>query len=71
MDGIVVSENNDSAAHGARRLLRIADVLWTVYEVPGAALVFESEYFVRRISTYPPDWRTIADADLYALSLST
>jgi hypothetical protein len=65
-----VSEHNDSGTHPARRLLRIAGVLWTVYEVPGAALVFESEAVVRRVSTYPPDWRTIADADLYALSWS-
>lgn len=70
MDGSTVSEHNDSGAYPARRLLRIGDVQWTVYEVPGAALVFESENVVRRVSSYPPDWRSLADADLYALSWS-
>lgn len=70
-DGTGVSEPNDSAAHPARRQLSIVGVEWTVYEVPGAALVFESEQIVRRIATYPPNWRTLSDAELYALSWST
>jgi hypothetical protein len=70
VDDTVVNEHNGSVAQPARRLFRIADVLWTVYEVPDAALVFESESVVRRVTIYPPDWRTFADADLYALSWS-
>ena len=39
--------------------------------VPGAptpsCLIFDSPAAVRRLWTYPHDWRTVADADLLAL----
>lgn len=49
---------------------------WTVREidashVPGAraarCLIFESPGLIRRLWSYPPDWRTLPDADLEAL----
>lgn len=50
---------------------------WTVSEVdgrsiPGArgsrCLVFQSEIAIRRVWSYPVEWRTLSDADLTALS---
>ena len=52
-------------------------VYWKVSEVdgrtiPGArgprCLVFQSEIAIRRVWSYPGDWRTLGDADLAAVS---
>jgi hypothetical protein len=53
-------------------------VLWLVYELPptpfdrrtGPSLVFESDSAMRRVRTFPADWRTLSDELLYALSWS-
>lgn len=60
---------------GARRL--IADgMAWLVFELPasaydrraGPSLVFESDDTMRRVRTFPANWRELSDADLWALS---
>jgi hypothetical protein len=50
--------------------------MWIVFEhVPSqlragrATLVFESTRIFRRVTSFPADWRTLTDADLYAISL--
>ena len=72
----------DGASHAcAPRKLTVAGVPWTVTEqdglcVPGNAdgahgarcLVFASPEVVRRVWDYPPDWRTVPDDALFALS---
>jgi hypothetical protein len=63
------------------RTFAVASVTWTVTErdgagVPGNAdgargrrcLVFASPEAVRRVWDYPPDWRALPDAALFALS---
>lgn len=47
---------------------------WTVHEVHdpvtpgGRALLFVSSAGFRRVRAFPPDWRTLAPADLWKLS---
>ena len=51
--------------------------VWTVREIEGGgydrrtsrSLVFERDEVIRRVRTYPDEWRTMSDADLYALTL--
>ena len=51
-------------------------IRWRVYEQAfadydrrrGMSLIFASEGAVRRVRDYPPDWATISDAALAALS---
>lgn len=57
------------------RQMAAGDALWLVYELPatsfdwrGPSLVFESHHAVRRVRAFPPDWRSLADEDLLALS---
>ena len=56
------------------RLMRIAGELWAAYEDEspkwGRSLIFESVRIVRRVRTYPPDWRELPDEQLYAVSWS-
>ena len=67
-------ENRDEP----RRLV-IADVQWIVYELLASlldrrstpSLVFESTEVVRRVRTFPENWRELSDADLWAISLTT
>jgi len=71
-------------AAGAARSFAVGGVAWTVTErdgagVPGNAdgargrrcLVFASPEAVRRVWDYPPDWRALPDAALFALSWRT
>src|SRR5690242_1033251 len=59
----------------ARRLMSDG-TLWLVYELPAlpfdrrqsASLVFESDSTVRRVRTYPSNWRELADDQLLVLS---
>jgi hypothetical protein len=37
-------------------------------ETDGASLVFASEYAVRRVRRYPPNWLGLSDDELLALS---
>jgi hypothetical protein len=63
-------------ARGAGRSIVIDDVPWLVYDLPaspfdrrsGPSLVFESEETMRRIRTFPADWRSLGDEELFALS---
>ena len=59
------------------RQIVVEDVVWLVYElVPfpfdrrsTPSLIFENEQIMRRVRNYPPEWRTLTDIDLFALSL--
>lgn len=48
--------------------------MWRVFELVaaydrrGPSLVFETDGVMRRVRAYPPDWRTLPDRDLLALS---
>lgn len=48
--------------------------MWRVFELVaaydrrGPSLVFETDGIMRRVRIYPPDWRTLSDRDLLALS---
>lgn len=50
---------------------------WLVREIEGPtydrrasrSLIFERHETIRRVRSFPADWATLADADLYALSL--
>jgi hypothetical protein len=78
----VVVHDHSSAfewLHSARRTARqiiVDGVPWLVYELPPApfdrrstpSLVFEAESTVRRVRTYPDDWRTLSDEALSELS---
>jgi hypothetical protein len=62
-------------AQRTARKLFIDGMPWLVYELPSTfdrrhapSLVFESEQAVRRVRTYPADWRSLSDAELWALS---
>lgn len=63
-----------TAQRNARRLIIEGDT-WLVYELPlefdrrsSPSLIFEHPMSVRRVRNYPPDWRTLTDAELIALS---
>ena len=66
------------AAQSAGREILVAGVLWLVYELPPSpfdrrsvpSLVFESDSAMRRVRTYPADWRSLSEKALIALSWS-
>ena len=66
-------------ARGNERAIFIERVRWIVFELAPPvldrrstpSLVFESEGTVRRIRNYPPDWRSLDDESLFALSWGT
>jgi hypothetical protein len=66
------------AQKNARHLV-VENVPWLVYELPPSdydrretpSLIFESEGAMRRVRNYPADWRTLSDAELFALSWSS
>ena len=70
------ARETDSAALRTRRIFA-DDEVWTVREVPapsfdrrgGTHLIFEGAEVMRRVRVFPSDWTTLADGDLYALSL--
>lgn len=62
------------AQRTARRLV-VDGVPWLVYELAhvfdrrhAPSLVFESDHAVRRVRSYPAEWRDLSDAELWALS---
>ena len=65
-------------AQGRGRRLIVDGELWLVYELPPLqfdrrhtpSLVFESDGAVRRVRDFPPNWRSLSDDDLLALSWS-
>jgi len=58
------------------RAIVVDRVRWLVYELPppvfdrraAPSLVFESEGTVRRVRSYPAEWRSLTDEALFALS---
>lgn len=58
------------------RTISVEHMHWLVYELPPGSydrratpsLVFDSDGIVRRVREYPPDWRTLSDENLFALS---
>lgn len=67
------SEPYREARHAARRFL-VEGEEWRVYELAPTfdrrhpSLVFESDTSIRRVRSYPADWRTLSDDELFALS---
>jgi len=67
------------AAQQSGREIVVDNVRWLVYELPptpfdrrsGRSLVFESDAAMRRVRTYPGNWRSLSDQALLALSWST
>lgn len=63
-------------AQRTARQLVVEGAAWLVYELPptpfdrrtAPSLVFESDTAVRRVRTYPADWRSLTDDALFALS---
>jgi hypothetical protein len=59
------------------RTLLIDGMEWRVYELPSgmydrrgpATLVFEASDIFRRVRSYPSDWRTLPDEELFGVSL--
>ena len=64
------------AARREGREILVENLAWLVYELPPApfdrrstpSLVFESEDTMRRIRSYPANWRTLSDEELFAVS---
>jgi len=64
-----------AARSGARQIV-IEGVPWLVFELPPGpfdrrstpSLLFESENTVRRVRSYPTDWRDLPEAALFELS---
>ena len=71
------SINLIAAKKNARELV-VDGEIWLVYELPplpfdrrnAPSLVFESKVAVRRIRSFPAEWRALSDGDLFALSLA-
>jgi hypothetical protein len=74
-DSSSTRESDQSELH-ARRIYADGEV-WIVREIRapvfdrrgGTHLIFEGAEVMRRVRTFPADWLTLADDDLYALSL--
>jgi hypothetical protein len=70
------TRRSDQSELHTRRILADGEV-WIVREVPapvfdrrgGTHLIFEGAEVMRRVRNFPADWLTLADDDLYALSL--
>jgi len=64
------------AQRTAARRLHVDGAPWLVYELPAnpfdrrssLTLVFETDDTMRRVRSFPANWRTLSDADLFALS---
>lgn len=70
------SETSGQARERDQRVVRDEEGhLWRVRELRFAdakpSLIFESEVSFRRVRAYPPDWRSLGDEELYALSWRT
>ncbi len=72
------SETRETGSPAARTRRIFADgEVWIVREVPAPAfdrrgsthLIFEGLDVMRRVRVFPSDWMTLAEDDLYALSL--
>lgn len=71
------SEKAIRSSRAGGRWIRSLGEDWLVYELlmpydrRGPTLVFESENIVRRVRSYPPNWRDLPDLELFALSWHT
>ena len=72
------SATHPGAAAQPQRQLSSADGNhWRVYERAypaidrrtGTCLIFESDKVIRRVRDFPPNWRSLSDDELYAISL--
>ena len=76
MDESSEARETESPALRTRRIFADGEV-WTVREVPAPAfdrrgsthLIFEGLDVMRRVRVFPRDWITLAENDLYALSV--
>jgi hypothetical protein len=68
-----VDDGGVDSARARGKKVRWSGQDWLIYELAPTeteptSLVFETELLVRRVKTYPGNWRTLDDAALYALS---
>lgn len=72
--GLVIDPMAELRPHPEEREVKLGSVIWAVYESSapsdGPSLIFESSRIVRRVRTYPADWRELTDEALIALSWS-
>lgn len=76
MDESSEARETESPALRTRRIFADGEV-WIVREVPAPTfdrrgsthLIFEGLDVMRRVRVFPTDWMTLAEDDLYALSL--
>lgn len=69
-------ELSERLVSGEVRQLIADDLRWEVREVPappldrrgGMHLMFDAEIVMRRVRFFPPDWFSLSDEELYALS---
>jgi hypothetical protein len=81
---MTVSQDNSGCARAEElpsptiRVLEVNGLRWSVREVPyppidrrsGTCLIFDAESVIRRVRTFPGNWATLNDTELYALSLA-
>jgi hypothetical protein len=54
------------------RWWKVREIVASDYDRRGSrALVFETADIMRRVRHFPPNWRELTDAELYALSLGS
>jgi len=71
------TQADDSPARTVR-VFEAGGLRWTVREVPypptdrrsGTCLIFDAGTVIRRVRNFPLHWDTLADDELYTLSLS-
>jgi hypothetical protein len=69
-------ELSERIASGKVRQLIADDLRWEVREVlappfdrrGGTHLMFDGEIIMRRVRFFPPDWHSLSDEELYALT---
>jgi hypothetical protein len=65
-----VGDSDVRVIKGGGHVWRVSEVPYASYDRRGqTCLIFENEQVVRRVRTFPSDWRTRSDDELYALSL--
>lgn len=76
MDNDSASARQQEELRASARTVLIDWVPWLVYELPPDAfdrrstpsLIFESDEVMRRVRSYPENWRELSDAELIELS---
>jgi hypothetical protein len=75
-DSSITPPSMASTPKNEREFLDADGARWRVYEQPvsdydrrrGTSLIFASEAAVRRVRSFPPDWRSLSDDELARLS---